>query len=61
MLFFVCINSISPMAIGCRICVYIKLIIVLIDTSNFFCLGMFYLKFQLWGLMKWCLNFPLNF
>jgi len=31
----VCINSISPMAIGCFICVAINLVIVLIDISNF--------------------------
>jgi hypothetical protein len=31
----VCINSISPMAMGCFICVNIHLVIVLIDISNF--------------------------
>ena len=30
----VCINSITPMGIGCFICVNINLIIVLIDISN---------------------------
>jgi len=31
----VCINSISPMAIGCFICVNISLVIVLIDMNSF--------------------------
>jgi len=31
----VCVNSISPMAIGCFICVNISLVRVLIDISNF--------------------------
>ena len=31
----VCISSISPIASGCFICVNIKLVIVLIDISNF--------------------------
>jgi len=31
----VCIKSISPIAMGCFICVNINLVIVLIDTSNF--------------------------
>ena len=31
----VCIRSISPMAIGCFICVNINLVIVLIDISYF--------------------------
>ena len=31
----VCISNISPIAIGCFICVNINLVIVLIDTSNF--------------------------
>jgi hypothetical protein len=35
MIIVVCINSISPMAIGCFICVNINLIIVLIDISIF--------------------------
>jgi hypothetical protein len=31
----VCISSISPMAIGCFICVDINLVIILIDVSSF--------------------------
>jgi len=31
----VCVDSISPMAVGCFICVNINLVIVLIDISNF--------------------------
>jgi hypothetical protein len=31
----VCISSISPMAIGCFICVNINLVIFLTDISNF--------------------------
>ena len=31
----VCISSISPIAIGCFICVNINLVVILIDKSNF--------------------------
>jgi hypothetical protein len=35
----VCISSISPMAIGCFICVNIRFVIVLIDISSFIMSG----------------------
>ena len=40
----VCINSISPMAIGWFICVNINLVIVLIDITILLCQWVFYLK-----------------
>jgi hypothetical protein len=35
----VCISNISPIAIGCFICVNIRLVIVLIDISSFIMSG----------------------
>jgi len=53
-----CINSISPMAIGCFICVNINLIIVLIDISNFVISGGILFKILVLGIneMVSCLS-----
>ena len=39
-----CISTISPMAIGCFICVNNNLVIVIIDKIILLCQGVFYLK-----------------
>jgi hypothetical protein len=46
----VCIKSISPIAIGCFICVNINLVIVLIDTSNFVMSGGILFKMLVLGI-----------
>ena len=50
MIIVVCINSISPMAIGCFICVNINLIIVLIDISIFVMSGGILFKMLVLGI-----------
>jgi len=54
----VCINSISPIAIGCFICVNINLVIVLIDISNFVMSGGILFKMLVLGIneMVSCLS-----
>jgi len=46
----VCINSISPMARGCFICVNINLVSVLIDVSNFVLSGGILFKMLVLGI-----------
>ena len=46
----VCISSISPMAIGCFICLNINLVIFLIDISNFVMLGAILFKMLVLGI-----------
>ena len=59
----VCIASVSPIAIGCSICVNINLVMVLIDISNVLSGegGILFKMLVLGGLMKWCHTFPLKF
>jgi len=54
----VCINSISPIAIGCFICVNINLVVVLIDISNFVMPGGILFKMLVLGIneMMSCLS-----
>ena len=46
----VCISSISPMAIGCFICLNINLVIFLIDISNFVMSGSILFKMLVLGI-----------
>jgi hypothetical protein len=53
----VCINSISPMAMGCFICVNINLVIVLVDISNFVMSGGILFKTSVLGINEMVFDF----
>ena len=57
----VCISSISPIAIGYFICVYINLVIVLIDIINFIISGGILFKMSVLGIKKMVSVFAPNF
>lgn len=58
----VCIRSISPMAIGCFICVNIILVTVLIDINSFVMSGGILFKMLVLGINEMVYNtFPLKF
>ena len=58
----VCISSISPMAIGCFICVNINLVTVLIDINSFVMSGGILFKILVLGINEMVYNtFPLKF
>jgi hypothetical protein len=57
----VCISSISPMAIGCFICVNVSLVIVLIDISSFIMSGGILFKMLVLGTNEMVYTFPLKF
>ena len=46
----VCISNISPMAVGCFICVNINLVIVLIDINTFVIIGGILFKMLVLGI-----------
>jgi len=52
----VCISSISPMAIGCFICVNISLVIVLVDINSFVISGGILLKMLVLGINEMVLT-----
>jgi hypothetical protein len=56
-----CISSISPMAIGCFICVNISLVIVLIDISSFVMSGGILCKMLVLGINEMVFDFSLKF
>jgi len=56
----VCISSVSPMAMGCFICVNINLVIVLIDISNILCSGGILFKMLVLGVNEMVFAFPLK-
>lgn len=57
----VCISSISPIAIGCFICVNINLVIVLIDINSFVMSGGILFKILVLGINEMVYAFPLKF
>ena len=57
----VCINSISPMAVGYFICVNVNLIIVLINISNFVMSEVNLCKMLVFGINEMVFAFPLKF
>jgi len=58
----VCISSISPMAMGCFICVNINLVTVLIDINSFVMSGGILFKILVLGINEMVFGtFPLKF
>jgi hypothetical protein len=57
----VCIRNISPMDIGCFICVSVSLVTVLIDISNFIMSGGILFKMIVLGTNEMVYTFPLKF
>jgi hypothetical protein len=56
-----CINSVSPMAIGCFICVNIGLVIFPVDISNFVMSGGILCKMIVLGINEMVFALPLKF
>ena len=57
----VCISSISPMAIGCFICININLVFILIDISNFVMSGGILFEMLVLGINEILFAFPQKF
>jgi hypothetical protein len=57
----VCISSISPITIGCFICVNISLVIVFIDISSFIMSGGIFFKMLVLRINEMVFAFPLKF
>jgi len=57
----VCISSISPIAMGCFICVNINLVAVLIDINSFVMSGGILFKMLVLGTIEMVNTFPLKF
>jgi len=56
----VCISSVSPVTVGCFICVNINLATVLIDISNFVMSGGILFKMLVLGINEMVFAFPLK-